>query len=76
VAMANLLADEPLAPEFIQEEATPEALASALEEFLEDREKVKSIQEKYHALHEKLQQNASSSAAEAVLDLIGRKEAP
>jgi lipid-A-disaccharide synthase len=76
VAMANLLADEPLAPEFIQEEATPAALASALEEFLEDREKVKSIQEKYHALHEKLQQNASSSAAEAVLDLIGRREAP
>lgn len=72
VAMANLLADEALAPEFIQDAATPEALADALSELLESPERVRHIQQRYGELHETLQQDSSRKAAEAVLSLIGR----
>ncbi|PLX61687.1 lipid-A-disaccharide synthase [Sedimenticola selenatireducens] len=72
VAMANLLADEALAPEFIQDAATPEALADALSELLESPERVRYIQQRYGELHETLQQDSSRKAAEAVLSLIGR----
>jgi len=72
VAMANLLADEALAPEFIQDAATPKALADALSELLESPERVRYIQQRYGELHETLQQDSSRKAAEAVLSLIGR----
>lgn len=72
VAMANLLADEALAPEFIQDAATPEALADALSELLESPEQVRYIQQRYAELHETLQQDSSRKAAEAVLSLIDR----
>jgi lipid-A-disaccharide synthase len=45
LAMPNLLADEPIYPEFIQNDANPENLARATLELLEDsarREKVKA----------------------------------
>ncbi|WP_275098270.1 lipid-A-disaccharide synthase [Sedimenticola hydrogenitrophicus] len=76
VAMANLLADEALAPEFIQGAATPEALADALSELLESPERVNAIQQRYAELHRTLQQDSSRKAAEAVLSLIGHNGSP
>ncbi|MCW8907346.1 MAG: lipid-A-disaccharide synthase, partial [Sedimenticola sp.] len=71
VAMANLLADEPLAPEFIQDEASPEALAAALGELLDSPRRVADIKQRYQALHATLQQDSSHQAAQAVLALSG-----
>ncbi len=76
VAMANLLAGEALAPEFIQDEATPEALADALSALLESPARVNHIQECYEQLHITLQQDSSRKAAEAVLSLIGQSGRP
>jgi len=73
VAMANLLAEEALAPEFIQHAATPGALADALSELIESPERVKQIQQRYQQLHRQLQQDSSRKAAEAVLSLVDRK---
>lgn len=70
VAMANLLTGEELAPEFIQDAATPEALAGALSELLESPQRVNDIQRRYTELHRTLQQDSSRKAAEAVLGLI------
>ncbi|WP_428607775.1 lipid-A-disaccharide synthase [Sedimenticola sp.] len=74
VSMANLLAGEALAPEFIQDAATPEALAQALSELLESPERVGHIQQRYRELHEALQQDSSRQAADAVLSLIEKTE--
>ncbi len=73
VAMANLLAEEALAPEFIQHAATPGALADALSELIESPERVKQIQQRYQQLHRQLQQDSSRKAAEAVLSLVDRR---
>ncbi|MCW8944015.1 MAG: lipid-A-disaccharide synthase [Sedimenticola sp.] len=70
VAMANLLANEPLAPEFIQDAATPEALAEAVSQFIESPERVQQIEQRYLQLHKSLQQDSSRKAAEAVLSLV------
>ncbi|MCW8848326.1 MAG: lipid-A-disaccharide synthase [Sedimenticola sp.] len=72
VAMANLLADEPLAAEFIQDAATPEALANAVSRLIESPEQIRHIEQRYHQLHESLQQDSSRKAAEAILKLAGR----
>jgi lipid-A-disaccharide synthase len=76
VAMANLLADEALAPEFIQGAATPEALADALSDLLESPDRVNAIQQRYAELHRTLRQDSSRKAAEAVLSLIDHNRSP
>lgn len=74
VAMANLLAGEELAPEFIQDAATPEALSSALIELLDSPQRVARIEQIYARLHREMRLDSSSKAAAAVLSLIGRDE--
>lgn len=73
VAMANLLAGEALAPEFIQDQATPQALADALDQLVDSPQRVSEIRERYQELHATLQQDASRQAAKAVLGLVGVK---
>jgi len=70
VAMANLLADEALAPEFIQDECRPELLGAALLGFLEDPERTAAIRARYHQIHKEMQRDSSRRAAEAVLELV------
>lgn len=73
IAMSNLLAGEKLAPEFIQHEATPEALATALIGLLNSPEKIDYIQSVYNRVHRQLRQDSSAKAAEAVLQLSKRR---
>jgi len=70
IAMSNLLAGEELAPEFIQDEATPEALSGALLSILNSPDKRDYIQSVYSRIHRQLRQGSSAKAAEAVLRLV------
>ena len=70
IAMANLLADDGLAPEYIQGECTAENLGNALLEFLDAPGRVEEIQQAYQKIHRNMRQNSSQKAAEAVLALI------
>jgi lipid-A-disaccharide synthase len=70
VALANLLADEPMAPEFLQQACRPDKLGPALLEFLNAPERCAEIAAAYRKIHEKLRCNAAESAADAVLELI------
>ncbi len=70
IAMANLLAGEGLAPEYIQNECTPENLGEALLGFLNSPDRVAEIQQTYHQIHCDMRQNSSHKAAETVLALI------
>ena len=70
IAMANLLAGEALAPEFIQHQCTAEKIAPALLRLMTDRQQIEVIQQRYREIHRHLQQNAAEKAADAVLNLI------
>ncbi len=72
VALANLVAGEEIAPEYIQDAATPEALSTALVSLLNAPERVARIHQRSMELHRSMRLNASRTAAEAVLGLIGK----
>jgi lipid-A-disaccharide synthase len=73
VAMANLLAGEMLAPEFIQDACTPQRLAAALEALLEDPASRQKIALRYHEIHKQLQRDAARRSANAVIEMIAGK---
>ncbi len=67
VALPNLLAQRLLVPELLQDAATPEAMAQLLSPLLDNGD----IQtEGFDAIHRTLRCDASSQAAQAVLQLI------
>ena len=70
IAMANLLAGEALAPEFVQHQCTAENIAPALLRLMTDRRRIEEIQRRYGEIHRQLQQDAAAKAADAVLNLI------
>lgn len=70
IGLPNLLAGRCVAPEFIQDAVTPEALANALQECLEENTLTREMQEVFDQQHTVLRQNASETAASAVIDLV------
>jgi lipid-A-disaccharide synthase len=70
VAMANLLADERLAPEFIQRRCEPAFLVPALRAFLQDPARRESIARRYTEIHEQLRTDTNREAARAVIGLM------
>ncbi len=73
ISLANLVAGEEIAPEFIQHRATPEALAAAIIKILESPQRVAYVHERCEALHREMRRDASQTAAEAVLGLLEAK---
>lgn len=70
-AMVNNLAGREVAPELMQENAVPEKLGQAVEEFLLHPEKVQEARDVFAAIHQQLRGGGSARAAEAVLALAG-----
>lgn len=73
IAMSNLLADERLAPEFIQTDCNADNLSGALMDFFNDKNKVAQIAGRYRDIHESLQMDTNELAATAVLSLLEQK---
>jgi len=73
IGLPNLLADKSLVPELIQDEATPDKLADALNKMLNDPNKSQSLLDEYVAIHTSLKLNASEQAAQAIIDLCGER---
>jgi lipid-A-disaccharide synthase len=69
VTIPNLLTEEPLIPEFIQDEMKPAALAQAVWDLLEDPERRAGISRRFATLREDLALGADDRAAEAIIDL-------
>ncbi|MCU7914509.1 MAG: lipid-A-disaccharide synthase [Candidatus Thiodiazotropha sp. (ex Gloverina cf. vestifex)] len=74
VAIANLLSDQPLAPEFLQDACRPDILGPALLDLLDDTKKRGEIATHYQEIHQRLRCNAADKAAEAVLALIRKTQ--
>lgn len=69
VGLPNLLAKKKIVPEFIQDAAQPEAIASALFDYLNSPEKSQVLIKRFTELHQSLQCGASEKAATAVLGI-------
>jgi lipid-A-disaccharide synthase len=67
--LPNLVADEPLIPEIMQEELTPEALARAVTELLEDAPRRAALSRRFATLRSELALGADERAADAVIKL-------
>jgi len=70
VSLPNLLAGEKLVPELIQNEANPEQLTAAVLSYFEHPLRSITLRERFNEIHKALQQNASVSAANAILGLL------
>jgi len=67
--LPNLLTGETLVPEFIQDEAQPEAIASEVIELLNDPGRCAAIRERFAKLRSELAMNADARAADALISL-------
>ena len=72
-AMANLLAGEELAPEFIQARCRADLMGPALLAMLDDAPRRERIVAVYERLHRELRHDAARAAASAVMDLLKRR---
>lgn len=72
-ALPNLLAERRLIPEFIQDEATPEALGAAVLQCIDDTATRQELMVAFDAIHHELRRDADHSAAAAVLEVAGRE---
>lgn len=70
VALPNLLAGARLVPEFIQDEATPENLGSAVLHWLQSAPARATLSGRFSEISGLLRQNASERAADAVLAML------
>ena len=70
IGMPNILAGEALAPEFVQEKATPGRLAEALLALLHDAAARRRQVEKFREIHAILRQGTAQKAADAILGVI------
>lgn len=70
VALPNLLAGKELAPEILQEAATPENLANAVLHFLQDTSATQNMQSEFLALHHELRRDADQASAQAIIGLL------
>ena len=65
----NVLAGRTIAPEFMQEDCTPENLSAAVLHWFRDPAAADALQPVYRDLHLQLRQGASATAADAVARL-------
>jgi lipid-A-disaccharide synthase len=70
IGMPNILAGEPLVPEFVQEKAIPGRLAEALLALLHDRAAQRRQVEKFREIHAVLRQGTAQKAADAILGIL------
>jgi lipid-A-disaccharide synthase len=70
IGLPNILAGEQLVPEFVQQKATPGALAEALLALLHDAGAQRRQTDRFQEIHRTLRQNTAEKAAQAVLEVI------
>ncbi|MEE8426340.1 MAG: lipid-A-disaccharide synthase [Woeseiaceae bacterium] len=71
--LPNLLTQTPLVPEFIQDDATVDALADAVGSLLDDPQRCADIRRRFATLRSELALGADQRAADAVIRLATKK---
>ena len=72
VGLPNLLANQPLVPELIQHDATPENILREVRECFEERSAQEALMQTFTDIHHSLRCNASEQAAAAIVQLCAR----
>ncbi len=70
VGLPNILCGEFVVPELLQDDATPEKLANALQDWLENPVKVAKLKERFVQMHETLRRPTGLLVAQAVAQTI------
>jgi lipid-A-disaccharide synthase len=70
ISLPNLLAGREVVPEILQEQATAENLAQAVNERIEDTDLIHQLQETFLFIHKQLKRDANEQAANAVVNLL------
>jgi lipid-A-disaccharide synthase len=73
VGLPNILAREFVVPELIQHDATPEKLAAALGQWLDDKAACEQLALRFEQMHLTLRQNNAEKAAAVVSAVLGRR---
>ena len=66
VGLPNILCNDFVVPEFLQDAATPQALAQAVLAWLDAPERIAALQQRFTALHQTLRQNTAQRATDAI----------
>ena len=70
VGLPNILCEDFVVPEFLQDAATPQALADATLQWLRSPEKSQALEQRFSALHAQLQRDTSQLAADAIEKIL------
>lgn len=70
ISLPNLLAGREVVPEVLQENATAENLARAVNERIENEDLIHQLQETFLFIHKQLKRDANEQAANAVMNLL------
>ncbi len=71
VGLPNILAGKFVVPELLQEDATPENLAQALLNLVNDKNAVAQLEDIFTEMHLALRQNTAQKAATAIMPYLG-----
>jgi lipid-A-disaccharide synthase len=72
VGLPNILCGEFVVPELLQGDCTPQALAEAVQTWLQSPEKIRALEQRFCALHADLQRNTPELAADAIAQVLSR----
>ncbi len=72
VGLPNVLAGRFIVPELLQDAATPDNLAQAVHNWLQDKTARAALQQEFSAMHQSLRQNTAQRASDAICAILGR----
>jgi lipid-A-disaccharide synthase len=70
VGLPNILSNEFVVPELLQNQATPQALAQAVLAWFDSPEKIRTLEQRFAALHADLQRDTATLATDAIQALL------
>lgn len=70
VGLPNILCRDFVVPEFLQDAATPQALADAVAAWLDAPEKIARLQQRFAALHAELHRDTAQLATDAIAQVL------
>ena len=70
IGLPNILCRDFVVPELVQQAATPEALAAATLQWLDDPARVAALEQTFTALHTGLQRDTSTLSADAIAQVL------
>ena len=70
VGLPNILCQDFVVPEFLQDAATPRALACAVLDWLDTPAKIAALQQKFTVLHAELQRDTATLATDAIQKVL------